>query len=105
MVIRSAPEPKNPSKFASILKTYVIDTISKIVPNIFNLSAKTFAELFAKHLAMNIAMDKAKNLLLKTFNVHSWIAKLTSVGDVAAYIFSIIDGYNNNSYVVIKVRR
>ena len=49
--------------------------------------------------------ENIKNKLLNSFNVGVWISRLTSAGSLIAYIFSLVDGYNSDNYIRVKVRK
>ncbi len=95
---------KNSVKFANLMKTKLLKTLSGLFLGSFEISFKAFSKIFKTKLVLEISKSKAQNLLTSSFNINGWLSKLTSIGNVVSYIFSLIDGYNNDKYIRVKVK-
>lgn len=96
---------KNPQQFAKILKNPVLVFISRWIPETYALIFERVAGVFAFKVSIKMKKENIKNKLLNSFNVGVWISRLTSAGSLIAYIFSLVDGYNSDNYIRVKVRK
>ena len=75
--------------------------LNKIIPDVYELTIKTIAKIWAKKVALFYAKTTIIDRLTKNFTVYQFISSITSIGGIVAIVFDIIDG--KDGYVKIKI--